>query len=550
MSTLTKLLKIPEQNCVDAVFSLLKALEVPATATTVKAELTTHPEYPTLLSVSDILHGLQVRNITVKAQKERLSELPVPFLAQVSVDGKDYFTTVTAMDADKVTCTDVISGKTNRITTAKFKEMWTEVALLAEKGERSGERDYEKNRKKEKIGHGALVLLGVIILALWLQTGAYSILNNGISGLFPFLLLTLLLAGTAVALILLSHETDAHNPLMEKACRASATVNCDAVLNSEAAKLGGYFSWSEAGFAYFSGGLLVALFSGMHPGVMSVLAWLNLLAIPYVFFSVYYQWKVVKQWCVLCLVTQGILVLGLGVSVAGNLFNTEALQTLTIPAIVQWTLLALLPIVAWLLIKPYLLLPRELSSTKYSLARLKHDPEVFSSMLANQRILAGEELPQGLGVVLGNPDSDRKIIKICNLFCGPCSGSHPDLEDILDSNEDVQLQIVFAVNNEKDEERVAPVRHLLAIAATRPQEVLKEALHDWYSANKKDYASFAAKYPMNGELAQQNDHVQKLHSWYMISNIHATPTFFYKNQELPGSFNIRDLKYLLTTEAI
>ncbi|HEY2722735.1 MAG TPA: hypothetical protein VGI82_13465 [Chitinophagaceae bacterium] len=41
-----------------------------------------------------------------------------------------------------------------------------------------------------------------------------------------------------------------------------------------------------------------------------MISWLNIFALPYTLFSVYYQWKVAKQWCILCLAVQGLLLLG------------------------------------------------------------------------------------------------------------------------------------------------------------------------------------------------------------------------------------------------
>ncbi|ASZ12013.1 thioredoxin domain-containing protein [Chitinophaga pendula] len=548
MSSLAKLLNIPEQNCVDAVFSLVKRLKVPANEATIKDELTTHPEYPTLLSVSDVLNNLKVRNVTIKATPDKLSELPLPFIAQIAVDNKEFFSTVHEVTHNKVSCTHEVTGKLRSISLDEFSKMWTGVAMLVEPAEQAGEREYEKVRKERGLNTAGLIGVAVIILGLWLATGVNHFLQGGTSALFPFLLLSAKLGGLVIALLLLGHDIDAHNPLMEKVCKASATVNCNAVLGSNAAKIGGLFSWSEAGFAYFAGGFLVALMSGLQPSVMSVLAWLNLLALPYVFFSVYYQWRIVKQWCVLCLATQGIFVLEFIVSYFGDLYNVSALQSLTGFEVAKWLLTALLPIAGWFLVKRYLLLPKEIATFKYTLARFKNDPYIFESMLAKQRTITAST--DGLGVTLGNPDAPRKIVKVCNLYCGPCSGTHPDLEDIMTMNDDVQLQILFAVSEAEGDSRVPAARHLLAIAEHKPYDVLIQALHDWYSMPKKDYEAFAAKYPMNGELAKQQDKIAALYSWYLKMDIQHTPTFFYKGHELPATYGIGDLKYLLSTDAV
>jgi len=50
---------------------------------------------------------------------------------------------------------------------------------------------------------------------------------------------------------------------------------------------------------------LALLICGVH--VLPSLAILSFCALPYILFSVYYQWQVAKQWCVLCLTVQTIL---------------------------------------------------------------------------------------------------------------------------------------------------------------------------------------------------------------------------------------------------
>lgn len=64
---------------------------------------------------------------------------------------------------------------------------------------------------------------------------------------------------------------------------------------------------------------------------------------------------------------------------------------------------------------------------------------------------------------------------------------------------------IFATTNAANDIAAKPVRHLLAIAANNEGDQIKNALDDWYEAGKKDYDVFAGKYPMNGELKQQDE---------------------------------------------
>jgi hypothetical protein len=68
-------------------------------------------------------------------------------------------------------------------------------------------------------------------------------------------------------------------------------------------------SWSEIGLFYFVGGFISLLVAGEQAAsILLILAWMNVAALPYTIFSIYYQWGVAKQWCILCLTTQVLLI--------------------------------------------------------------------------------------------------------------------------------------------------------------------------------------------------------------------------------------------------
>ncbi len=121
------------------------------------------------------------------------------------------------------------------------------------------------------------------------------------------LLLLIKLAGIAATTLLLIYEIDKSNAFVKSICTAGKQTNCAAVLQSKASKILG-MSWSEAGFFYFASTFLFLLFPGISfMAKICLLSIANCLAAPYILFSVYYQWKVVKQWCPLCLTVQAVL---------------------------------------------------------------------------------------------------------------------------------------------------------------------------------------------------------------------------------------------------
>ena len=61
-------------------------------------------------------------------------------------------------------------------------------------------------------------------------------------------------------------------------------------------------------------------------------------------------------------------------------------------------------------------------------------------------------------------------------------------------------------------------------------------------ADKKDYEVFAGKYPMNGELKEQENKLDAMKQWCDDAEITGTPTIFINGRRLPDTYSIDELK--------
>lgn len=187
---------------------------------------------------------------------------------------------------------------------------------------------------------------------------------------------------------------------------------------------------------------------------------------------------------------------------------------------------------------------KESKAVNHELLRLKHNPLIFDALLAKQKKI--ETSTEGLGITLGNPDAKYKLIKVCNPYCGPCASAHVVIDELLENNSDIQLQIIFTGNGEDSDFRTAPIRHLLAITEQGDSHLNKQALNDWYLAEKKDYEVFAAIYPINGDLKLQTPKVKLMYEWCEKEKIQFTPTLFVNGYQLPEQYSIANLRYFLS----
>ncbi len=529
---------------VKATITFLRLLNQRVNSATVNEGLQNHPEWPSLLCISDNLNHWHIPNGAGRTDPARIDELPTPFIANTTDRGAP----VAVVSRITDTMVEVYQKNFNKPTLqnkAEFIKNWNGVYLIAEPNEHSGEPDFEANKRKAffhtLIPVAALTaLLLFSFLLVWRVAGTAELMGLSAAGIY--IQYVVMLAGVFVSTLLLWYEMDKNNPMLKKVCTGIARGNCSAILTGKQAQVFKGLSWSEVGFFYFAGGLLVLLFAGMAvPQVAATVAILNLLALPYTLFSVYYQWRVARQWCVLCLAVQALLLVGgINVILGGFLSSFPAFS---ITAAANIILLYALPVLAWYALKPFILRAQEAKNTRRQYLRIKFNTEIYEALLKKQKQVT---VPvEGIGIEIGNPDAANTLIKVCNTYCGPCSKAHPKIERLLEENPDLKVKIIFTSGPPEFDPAVKPSVHLLALAEQGDPVRLQQALDDWYLAETKDYDRFAAKYPMNGELLQQAHKLDAMNDWCNEMAIASTPTIFINGYQLPDAYNIEDIQYFL-----
>ncbi len=537
----------PKENCQEIVSLFLKELSVKVTDTTLENALISHPDYPSLLSISDVLSDYGVTNVSFKANFEKLEKTPTPFITQIKgEEGQESFYTITrSFTSNGLSYYNPERHRWEDIGKENFEKKWQGIVLLADVEEKRDEENYIKKYREEARLKAAKYVTYLSLPLIAIIESISALVNYSTSAIYPVLFSLFSLAGSVIGSLLLWYDVDQYNPVLQQICSSGKKVNCGAILHSKAAKIAG-ISWSNIGFTYFAGGLFVLLFTGIvHPQALFVLAWLNVLAIPYVFFSLYYQWRIARQWCVLCLCVQGLLVLQLLTALTAGWYQAVPVSSIFSNKLIITIILSYsIPFFIVSLLMPAYRSAKESRRNKIELQRLKHNPQIFSALLAKQKAVT--ENPEGLGITIGNPYASNKIIKVCNPYCSPCAKAHTPIEELVHNNDDVQVQIIFTVTDDNKDKRAAPVKHLLAIAEKENEALIKQALDSWYLAEQKDYEKFASKYPMNGELQRQGEKLEAMSTWCNKNEIIFTPTFFVNGNQLPEMYTVNDLKYFLS----
>lgn len=521
---------------VKAVITFLKLLNVKVNSKTVNETLQNHPNWPSLLCISDTLNKWNIANGVGKIEPTHIDELPTPFMAY-TVNKERPLAIVTNITESIIEKRQTSYNKIELQNKTDFIKAWEGIYIIAETNEHSGEPNYKYSKRRAVLSSIIPVTaIAVILIVSLIKINKIAIAATSQIGIyFQYLIL---LAGVAVTSLLLWYEIDKSNPILNKVCSGIAKGNCTAILTGKQAKVFSWLSWSEVGFFYFTGSLVtfLALEKSLH-----LLAWLSLLALPYTIFSIYYQWRIAMQWCVLCLAVQALLLLGAVNSFVSNFLFP--IPQFSFAYIFGCLLLFAITPLLWFTLKPYVLRLQEVKNTKREYLRIKFNVEIFETLLKKQKAIT--LATEGIGIDIGNPVANHTIIKVCNPYCGPCARAHPKIEELIDQNKNIRAKIIFTTANEETNPAVKPVRHLLAIAEQNNVEKIRQALDDWYLPKNKDYTQFAKKYPINGELIKQEHKIEKMAKWCKAMDVFATPTFFIDGYELPDAYSIEDLQYFL-----
>jgi len=518
-----------EDNTISVILKAVSYLKIRVTGSTVKEALRSHPYYPAFKSICDTLNEWKIENYPLKYKPEELKELAPPYIVHFETGGSQMVAFVTDIQKNKVTYYD--SYKTKRETGFdEFIKKCSGAVILLNPDEKSGEKDYRKKWQNNVIRSAGLPLIAlafiIFVLLVFLDLSSLSV--ERFKGLNGILILTKI-AGIVLSLLLVLHEFEVHSRLTDKLCHLNKAINCNTVLNDKASKIFGWFGWADAGIIYFTGCLLFLLLDVKDTG-FSLLAVLSALSIPYPVFSIYYQGYVLKKWCPFCLGVQLILITEfiLMLPFFSNLvFSLNSLASLFLIFLIVGIIYSL-----------FIMYTREKISNEdhyYRYLGFKKNPVILRSLILNQKHF---NIPvTNTSLVFGMKDSLLKITAFLSLHCSHCARAFEKIKEILNSDQEVTINLVLVTSENKILNTLYHYRNL-----NRETEALS-LIEQWFNTDPytRNKVSSALCIPDADEVSQEvNNENTKL---FKELEVFGTPTFFINGYQLPHQYDIDDIKY-------
>ncbi len=496
-----------------------------------KIQLLSHPYYPSINSITDLFNHFDIDNLALKVENdlETFSQLPDTFLGQIKDSKVEELILVTKANNGVELVFNEKKSEFKSIN--EFLELWTGILVVIEKPDK---------KIKGKSGIANYAKKGIIITS-FICLGYVFIKSQ--PSLFQIIHFLLSVIGIYISYLIVQHELGFHSKILDKFCSGqNKKTNCDAVLSSKGATLFGLFKLSDVGLAYFVslvvGWLMVAL-NGFQAN--SIFYLLSTLTVPFTFFSIYYQWNVVKSWCPLCLTVVSILWLQFGSLFFINSFWEQLIIIDNSYVLFMGGLLAVIAL--WSLIQPLLKKEQEFEKLEIEHIKFKRNFNLFKAAL-NLSNPVNVIIPDTNELVFGNKNANFNIVIVTNPMCGYCKESHQLVEKIL-SNKELDLKIIirFNVSPESIESPGTKITlKILELYHTSKEEQCLQSLSDIYG--ELDAETWLKKW---GETSERSylEILKNEKDWCNAHKINFTPAILINGRQYPKEYGRMDLLYFL-----
>lgn len=503
---------------------LLRCLNVKYTVQYASNLYEGHPYRDSLYGLSDMLFIYNIENTAIKLEnKNQISNLDFPFIAYIN----NVFVLVKQINNGNIEF--LWKNDTIQVSIKEFISVWSGVALIANTNKKSIEPNFKENKKKELINKGLNVCLGTFLFLFC----SYSFFLSGLwkKGI-GFIGLELVL-GSYICYLLLEKQLNVESVYAEKLCSLFKKNGCNDVLNSEASKFWGIFSWSEIGFSYFISGLLIFLF---FPSWILYCAWINILVLPYSIWSIWYQGYRLKQWCPMCMMIIGLLwVIFFSYNLTMEIIVTE------FNYIDFFITMCLYMFVFLIIYKGISLLSGNLlkKHIENEMNRIKLNENVFLSLLTNNSYCPPSF--NSSKILLGNRKSKKIVTIFTNPHCEPCSKMHKKIDALLDEGKnDYAIQYIFT---SFDPSLDVSCKMLISAYLYNKDSKIRAIYNEWFKSGKYNKEHFFNKYNLKIDSYVEEE-FDKHKEWKKKNNFNETPTVLINGYMLPTQYNIEDLRFV------
>ena len=492
-------------------------------------QLLSHPSYPSLHSITGVLDHFNIDNhaLEVPVNMEILNQLPKTFISFFTDKEIKEYILVNRLD-EKI---EIIFGNKNKKQVSKddFINIWNGIIVVIDKDDFQNSNNLQNVKSYSNISYA---------ITLFLSVGVFFFFNPSIFQISHYFI-TLL--GILISLLIVKHELGFQSKAVDKFCSSgNKLTNCDAVLNSKGASISKNFKLSDIALIYFTGLTISWIISMQYSNNNSIIIILSLIALPITFYSIYYQYKIVKKWCPLCLTIVTVLWLQISTIFLTKIPITSLKLDLTSSFILFFSFMLVVSL--WVFIKPLLKNQIEFNKLRVDHYKFKRNYTLFDAVYQKSPLIK-TNISVKNEILLGNINARNMILLITNPSCFYCKQAHTDIENLLRKSDNIKVIIRFNVSQAHENISNKVAQRLLEIYNNDSADKCKKALLEAY---KKD--ADLEKWILNWGITKSNEFnsvLIKQKDWCTANKINFTPAVLLNGKQYPKEYDRSDIGYFI-----
>ncbi|HEY4109129.1 thioredoxin domain-containing protein [Puia sp.] len=492
-----------------------------------KEEITTHPDYPSLLSMIDFLDIGGFSYQAVQADLDAIHQFNYPLLAHIKKPGENYM----KMIADPE---EWANGETG---------YWSGIVVFP--GEDARWKNAQNDVYRQEQRRNRILALAFIAIGSGLFTAAilrFFALTAGTAATIALPLFGLLsLSGIVFSMLSLGLELGFQNQLVKQVCGSVSKGGCEKVLKSKYAKGVAGITPADLSTTYFLTQFVFFLAGSWYPPLLMGTMSFAFGGIVVAALSVYTQASILKQWCAICLAIVAILTAQTALAFLIRPSFQDPLPETGFLGLFALFTLCLLPVKRLVKVN---------TANKFKLQELKRwklDGGLFIDQWKQGRTIDASIWQNDL--LLGDAEAPLQITVACNPYCGPCAREHARLDELLHNYKGkikVQMRLLCNEDQESDKRTIATKAILERATAAKDSRQLQDMLTDWFTW--MNYDKWSRKWQpqsANGQGTAATERMRQHMQWIKQSEIVATPTFFLNGRKMPGRYSLADIGILI-----
>lgn len=487
-----------------------------------------HPYRDNMYGLKRMLDVYGVKTMGVNIPSKSLMELNYPCILHTRNDF------AIGIDCDNKTVTYLQHGKITQVAHDIFLRRWDGNALVVTETTEAIEPNYHRNRQNELLetckSHSISFLLVLAVLC-----GIFS--NEGVINIFTSIQLLLNVVGLCFCILLMQKQIMGESLYGDKVCSLFHHADCNSVLDGPKSKIFG-ISWSEVGLGYFIANILLIV---LYPVSHSFVAVINWAAMCFGIWSIYYQWRVAKSWCVLCVAVQ--IVIGVMGVLSFISYSTGSIGY----SLINYLLSSLVYATCIMAVHRYAIssnIENERVQIKQKYRALKANSDVAKALITKGEY--HETTLEDSNIIFGNPQARMRITILSNPHCNPCAKMHARVDNLLALyGNDICIQYILSSFNEELE---GSNRYLISCYDEKDRSKSWKAFTEWYEHHKHHYKEIIQKHSEDLYSDSINDEMERHAKWRKRTGIVATPKILVNGYLLSKEYQIEDLPMIINPD--